>query len=136
MFVCLISPKLRNRFLNSFFLLKTEIHVQILNTEPVLCFFRGLRYLQNKTQFRNRQVHIHTYLKWSSQPQSGLEMSQRTPEWPGKSLRDQFGQFWASRQSVGASQGHSGSVRTTTGQYEYKLVYFGTAFCFTNISAP
>ena len=42
----------------------------------------------------------------------------------------------ASRESVGASQGHSDTVRTTSGHYEYKLVYFGTAFCFTNISAP
>ena len=61
-------------------------------------------------------------------------------------MRDQFGQVWApwglswydlaSQQSVGASQGHSGTVRTTSDQYEYNLVYFETAFCFTNISAP
>ena len=61
-------------------------------------------------------------------------------------MEDEFGQIWApwglsgydqaSQQSVGASQGHSGTVRPTSDQYEYKLVYIGTAFCFTNISAP
>ena len=59
-------------------------------------------------------------------------------------MSDQCGQLWApwdlsgydlaSQQSVGASQGHSGTVRTTSGQYEYKLVYFRTAFCFANIA--
>ena len=34
MFVFLISPKPINRFLTRFSLLKTEIHMQILNTEP------------------------------------------------------------------------------------------------------
>ena len=34
-----------------FFLLKTEIHTQILNTKPFLCDFWGLRYLQNKMRF-------------------------------------------------------------------------------------
>ena len=28
-----------------FLLLKTEIHIKILNTEPILCDIRGLRYL-------------------------------------------------------------------------------------------
>ena len=39
--------------------------------------------------------HIHTDLKWSSQPKSGLEMSRLTPEWPRQSLRDQFGKLGA-----------------------------------------
>ena len=68
------SQEPRNRFLNRFFLLKTEIHIKILNTEPILYDFRGLRYFQNKTAFRSKQVHIHFVLKWSSQHQSGLEM--------------------------------------------------------------
>ena len=29
---------------------------KILNTEPVLCYLRGLRYLQNKTRFRNSNI--------------------------------------------------------------------------------
>ena len=95
MFVCLISPEPMNRFLNRFFLLKTEIHMKILNTEPILCDFRGLRYLQNKTGFWNRQVHIHTDLKWSSQHQSGFEMPRLAIEWPGHPLRDQLGQLGA-----------------------------------------
>ena len=45
---CLISRQLVIRFLNCFFLLKTEIHTQILNTKPLLSIIRGLKYIQNK----------------------------------------------------------------------------------------
>ena len=93
-----------------------------------------------------RQVHIHTDLKWSSKKQSGLEMPQLAAEWPRHPLRDQLGQHGAteglsgydqaSQEPVGASQGHSIAVRTTSGQYEYVLIYSGTPFCFANISAP
>ena len=41
-----------------------------------------------------------------------------------------------SQEPVRSSQGHSGTVRTTSGQYDYVLVYSGTSFCFVNISAP
>ena len=34
---------------------------------------------------------------------------------------------------VVASQGQSGSIKTTLSQYEYEIVYFGTPFCFANI---
>ena len=129
-----------------FFLLKTEIHIKILNTEPILCDFRGLRYLQNKKGFRKRQVHIHTNLKWSSQRQSGLERPRLAPEWPGHPMRDQLGQLGApeglsgydqaSQEPARASQDHSCAVRTNSGQYEYVLAYSGTPFCFANISAP
>ena len=37
-------------FSNRFFLLKTEIHTQILTTKPFLCNFRGLRNLKNKIE--------------------------------------------------------------------------------------
>ena len=40
-----------------------------------------------------------------------------------------------SQEPVRSSQGHSGTVRTTSGQYEYVLVYSGTSFSFVNISA-
>ena len=82
-----ISQELRNGFLNRFFLLKTEIHVKTLNTEPFLCDIRGLRYLQNKIGFRNRQVHIHTDLKCSSQHQNGSEMPHLNSDWPDHVLR-------------------------------------------------
>ena len=101
--------------------------------------------MQSKTGFRNIQVHIHTGLRWSSQHQSGFEMPQLAPEWPGHPLRDQLGQLGApeglsgydqgSQEPVRSSQGHSGTVRTTSGQYEYVLVYSGTSFSFVNISA-
>ena len=61
--------------------------MEILNTESILCYFRGLRYLKNKSRYRNRQEHIHTDLRWSSQHQSGLEMTQLAPDCPGHTLR-------------------------------------------------
>ena len=51
----LLSQQPSIRFSNLFFfLLKTEIHMYILNTEPFLCDLRWLRYLQNKLRFWNR----------------------------------------------------------------------------------
>ena len=73
--------------LSFFFLLKTQIHMKVLNIEPILCNSRRLRYLQNKTAFWSKQVHIHFVLKWSSQHQSSLEMPWLAPYWPGHSLR-------------------------------------------------
>ena len=49
--ICSICKELRNGFLNHFFLLKTETHMYILNTEPFLDDIRGLRYIQKKTWF-------------------------------------------------------------------------------------
>ena len=115
MFICLIFPKPIIRFRSRFFLLKTE------NTELALCYFRRLRYLQNKTGFRNRQVHIHADLKWSSQSQSGLGMPRQAPEWPGHPLRDQLGQL----RSLRASQGMTGPVRSQSGHLKTTLVLRG-----------
>ena len=71
--VCWISPQQRNRFPNCFLRLKPEIHIKTLNTEPSLCKFRGLRYLQNKMWFRDRQVHFLTYEKVLTAPESSSE---------------------------------------------------------------
>ena len=49
--VFFISQQPNIWFSNRFFLLKTEIHTQILNTKPFLCDFLGLRYLQNKMRW-------------------------------------------------------------------------------------
>ena len=97
-------------------------------------------------KFWKRQVHILTDLKWSSQHQSGHEMTQLAPDWPDHTLRGPQGPqvaptrlsggVWVTRGPVVASQGHSGAVRTTSSQYEYVLVYFGTQFRFANISSP
>ena len=48
---CLIFQKPKNRITNRFFLLKTEIYTQILNTKPFLFDIRGPKYLQNKIGF-------------------------------------------------------------------------------------
>ena len=73
-------------------------------------------------------------------------MPRLAPEWPLHTLRDHLGQLGApegvsgydqaSQEPVRASQGLSCAVRTTSGQYEYVLVYAGNLFCFANISAP
>ena len=111
-----------------------------------MCDFRGVRYLQNKAGFRNRQVHIHTDLKWSSQEQSGLEMPRLAPGWSGHTLRGpQWPHVaptglsrgvWAIQRPVGTSQGHSVSLRTTSGQYEYVLVSFRNPVLFCKYLSP
>ena len=69
---CKPCHKIANRFLP----LKTEIHRQILNTEPFLCDFRQLRCLRNNIGFSSKQIDIHTGLQWHLQPPRSL----RTPQ--------------------------------------------------------
>ena len=64
-----------------------------MSTEPSLGDLRGLRYLQNKIEFQNRQVHIDNDLKWSLQHQSGLEMPKLAPDWHRQQLSDQVNIF-------------------------------------------
>ena len=40
--------------------IQAETHTKISNTKPFLCNIKGPRYLQNKKQFLNRLIHIHT----------------------------------------------------------------------------
>ena len=78
-------------------------------------------------QFRNRQVYIHTYLKWASQYQNGLEMPQLTADWPGHTLKGPKGPKVAqtglsgvgsdSKVPVNASQGQSDIAKTTSGHF-------------------
>ena len=73
-------------------------------------------------------------------------MTQLAPDWPGHTLRGTKGPqvsptgpsgiVWTTQGSVETSEGHSEAVRTTSGQYKYVIVYFGTWFVFANISAP
>ena len=81
----------KKRISESFFLLKTEIQMQFLNTEPFLCDIRGLRYLQNKIGFRNNQAHIHTDQKWYSLYQKDFETIQLTFVRPGHTLKSYKG---------------------------------------------
>ena len=97
-----------------------------------------------KTNGRSRidkYIFIHT---WSS-PHS-TRVALRWPNWPSHILRGPQGPLvapiglsggvQATHGPVGASQAHSEPVRTTSGQYEYVLVYSGTQLCFANILAP
>ena len=51
LYISQISQQPSIGFSNSFFPLKTEIHMQILYTKPFLCDLRGPGYLQNKMRF-------------------------------------------------------------------------------------
>ena len=73
-------------------------------------------------------------------------MPQLDAEWPRRPLRDQLGQHGAteglsgydqaSQEPVGASQGHSVPLRTTSGQYEYVLVSFRNPVLFCKYLSP
>ena len=59
---CLIFHEPNNKIANRFFLLKTEIHMHILNTKPFLYDSRGLRCLRYKMgvlthKFINKMTH-------------------------------------------------------------------------------
>ena len=79
--------------------------------------------------FRNRQVYIHTDLKWSSQHQSGREMPKLAADWPGHTLRGPKGPkvaqtglslvIWTLQGPVRASWGQSVTAETTSGHYQY-----------------
>ena len=56
---------------------------ETLNIEPFLCKFRGLRFLQNKMWFRDKQVHF--LLSWSGSHSTRVVL--RGPSWP---LTDQI----------------------------------------------
>ena len=75
-----------------------------------------------------------------------LEMPRLAPGWPGHTLRGpQWPHVaptglsrgvWAIQRPVGASQGHSVSLRTTSGQYEYVLVSFQNPVLFCKYLSP
>ena len=59
-----------------FFLLKTEIHnKQVLNTEPFLCYFRGLRYLTKKWGYEAENPFSY----WPAVAVAASEKPQDTP---------------------------------------------------------
>ena len=59
--LCLISRQPSVGFSNSFFLQKTKVQTQILNTKPFLCDLRGPRYLQNKMGFVTEAIEFNLH---------------------------------------------------------------------------
>ena len=108
--MCFISQEPRNNFQTCFFLPKTEIHMKILNTEPFLCYLRGLTNLKNKMEFRNRPIHINNELKWFLQHQSCLE-AQTGPETNERPIRTTLGPAGPLRIWPGQSGGSGGISR-------------------------
>ena len=80
-----VAYELCHGITNPFFLLKTEIHMQILNTEPFLCLFRGLRYLTNKMGLWSKKIIFilpTVAVAASEKPQDTLTDLGEAPEWP------------------------------------------------------
>ena len=70
-----VAYELCHGITNNFPPLKTEIHTQILNKEPFLCFFRGLRYLTNKWGYEAE----NSYPYWPAVAVTASDNPQDTP---------------------------------------------------------
>ena len=77
---------------NCFSLLKTEIHLWMLNTEPFLCHIRGLRYLKTKycceiDKFdlilaNSCTCSLRVASGYPKRSQTGPWLIKRNPNWP------------------------------------------------------
>ena len=77
-----VTCKPCNGITNCFSLMKTKIHLWMLNTEPFLWHIRGLRYLKNKIWLWNRQIQINTGWQLYLRPYCGLRIPQMVPDRP------------------------------------------------------
>ena len=142
MFILHISSKPRFGFSNHFFLLKTEIHMQILNTKPFLYNFGGLRNLQNKIGFLNKL--LWSKLKWfhfdvlyilkttwikAVFTSIQLVCVTRPPGHHLGAIRTRLG-------SVGGALRKFWGFEAIMRQHKYEMTCFRTAFCFVKILAP
>ena len=130
---CLISRQPNIRFSNCFFLLKTEIHTLVLNTQTFLSNFWGLRYLRNKMGFLIRWF-------WSKLKLFDLELPHIKQM---KSVIISIQSVWVimpTRSHLGSYLGGAWhkfcSFEATMRQCKYELICYRTAFCFVNISTP
>ena len=141
-FVFFISLQPNIGFSNCFFLLKTEIHTQILNTKPFLCEFLGLRYLQNIMGFLIRWF-------WSKLKLFDLELPQilKTIEiklvitsiqwvWVTRPTRSHLEAIMARLAPVCGAWFKISGFEATTRRYEYELICLRIAFSFVNFLAP
>ena len=142
MFVCLISPEPMNRFLNRFFFWKLRYICKFWIQNQFCAILGGWDIRETKRgSGRDKYTFI---LTWSGPHNTRVAL--RCPDWFLTGLRGPKGPqvaptglprgVRATQGTVRISQGHSGDVRTTSGQYEYVLVYSRTPYCFPNISAP
>ena len=139
---CSISRQQNIGFSNCFFLLKTEIHTLVLNTQTFLSDFWGLRYLRNKMGFLIRWF-------WSKLKLFDLELPQILKTIEIKLVITSIQLVWVTR----PTRSHLGAIRACFGpvcgawrkiccfkapmrQYEYEMINFKIRFCFFNISAP
>ena len=140
---CLMSRQPSILFLNCFsFLLKTEIHTQILDTKPLLSDIRGPKYLQNKIGFLIRWF-------WSKLELFNFELPKKLKMIKIKIVRISIQSDWVTwspRSALAAIRACLGPVfeawrkfcsfEATMRQLEYELICFRTAFWLVNISAP
>ena len=146
MFILQISCQPSIKFSNSFFLLKTEIHTQILNTKPFLCNFREPRYLPNKIDFLTRAIVINSF--FYNFHLSGILIDDKN-EHKFKQIYPVGTTFVISGYLGGLSVpvrgysevsmlawGQCDVFRTTTDKHKDNFLRFKTPFCFDNISTP
>ena len=125
--VCFLSQQPSIGFLNSFFLLKTEILTQILNTKPFLYNFRGPRYLRNKMRFLTQVIVINSNFS-DFCPSGILKHDKNEHKWkcfhPVWTIYDISGYLGGCQWHSGAIQGVSlgargpyGVVRITTDKH-------------------
>ena len=115
---CLISQQPSAGFSNSFLLLKTEIHTQILNIKPFLWDLRGPRYLRNKMGFVTRQLYW-TCIFFIFIFQEFWKMIKININW---NVFIQLGQTMA-------SQGTSGALSTSQGPFRSQSVSLESLQC-------
>ena len=120
--ICLISWEPRNGFLN------TDIHICKFWIQKHICaLLEGVDICKTKCSSEIDKFLIK--LIWSV-PHS-TKMALRYPNW----LLTGLAILWEAPRGPKLPKLVSHGL-STSGHYEYRYVYFGTAFCFTNISAP
>ena len=141
-FVCLISQQPNIWFSNCFFLLKIEIHTQILNTKRFLCNFWGLIYLQHKMGFLIRWF-------WSKLKLFDLELPHILKTIKIKTViisiqsvlvtrptRSHLGATWAPLGPVIGSWPKFCGFGVTLRQHKYEYICFRIAFFFGEYVSP
>ena len=143
--ICLISREPRNRFLNHFFLLKTEIHIKFRIQNHFCAILRGWDICKTKSVSEiDKFIFI---LTWSGRHSTSMAL--RCPNWLPTGLVTLRGPkgpkdantglscvIWTNQGPVRASWGQSGTAETTLGHYQYDGICFIIPFWFANISAP
>ena len=137
-----VTPEPSNGIKKRFFLLKTEIHTQNWNMEPLQCYLMGRRYFRNKIGFLEKAILINSNYIISNYPvfwkiiERKIDLNQFGQIWASWVTQGLSGWSWACLGPVEKYWGESETENATAGQDEYEFIFFLTLFCSPNISAP